>query len=441
MNHLGMPSLRAYTTNMPLQAQDVFTPGAFPAHTYVERGLQGLEQTLIDSLATKGQVVALSGPSKSGKTVLVEKVVGPDLLIPISGSSIQEPDDVWTRVLDWMNVPNSSVQTEKSTDSIVVDVGAKGSVGVPLFASAELNTTGKLVRGTETASSSTAERRGLVQVVHEIGNSDFVVLIDDFHYMPRAIQSDVAKSLKEAVRLGVKLVTATVSHRGDDVVRANPELRGRVRSIDLDYWTPDELRQIAINGFHALNADVDPAVIARLIVESAGSPQLMQLLCLQTCFVMGLRTGHDGMLPRVLNPSNDQMSLIFTQTSANTDYRSLVDVLDAGPRTRGTERKTYQFHDGQSGDVYRVVLRAVSSNPPQLSFAYDELLQRTAAVCKGESPVGSSVTGTCLHMARLAEERFPAERTIDWDESKPVFDLPDPYFMFYLRWSGRLQSL
>ncbi len=47
-------------------------------------------------------------------------------------------------------------------------------------------------------------------------------------------------------------------------------------------------------------------------------------------------------------------------------------------------------------------------------------------VCAGESPVGSSVTGTCLHMARLAQEKFPAERVIDWDEQKQILDITDP---------------
>src|SRR5262249_25097986 len=98
--------------------------------------------------------------------------------------------------------------------------------------------------------------------------------------------------------------------------------------------------------------------------------------------------------------------------------RSLVDVLDAGPRTRGTERKTYRFHDGSEGDVYRVVLRALAHDPPRLSFPYTELLERTVAVCAGESPVGSSVTGTCLHMSKLAVEKFPGERALGWDETK-----------------------
>jgi hypothetical protein len=41
-------------------------------------------------------------------------------------------------------------------------------------------------------------------------------------------------------------------------------------------------------------------------------------------------------------------------------------------------------------------------------------------------------------MRRLAEEKFPQERVIDWDEQKQVLDVSDPYFLFYLRWSGRL---
>lgn len=47
-------------------------------------------------------------------------------------------------------------------------------------------------------------------------------------------KTEVAKTLEEAVRLGVKIVNAAVCQRGDDVMRANPELRGRVRAINID---------------------------------------------------------------------------------------------------------------------------------------------------------------------------------------------------------------
>jgi hypothetical protein len=47
-------------------------------------------------------------------------------------------------------------------------------------------------------------------------------------------KTEVAKTLEEAVRIGVKIVNAAVCQRGDDVMRANPELRGRARAINID---------------------------------------------------------------------------------------------------------------------------------------------------------------------------------------------------------------
>ena len=41
-------------------------------------------------------------------------------------------------------------------------------------------------------------------------------------------------------------------------------------------------------------------------------------------------------------------------------------------------------------------------------------------------------------MSKLAQKKFPNERVIDWDEKKQFLELPDPYLLFYLRWSDRL---
>lgn len=207
-----------------MKANEVFVPGAYPRHTYVVREEQGLENILRDSLSTPGQVVSLSGPSKSGKTVLVERVVGRDCLIQISGASIRHPDEVWGRVLDWINAPTTKSGSTSLTGNVGGEVTAKGGMSVPLLAKAEAGGSVKAEIGGGTTTEEVRERQGLTQVVREIADSDFVVLIDDFHYMERSVQVEVAKSLKEAVRLGVKIATAAVSHRGDDVVRANPEL-------------------------------------------------------------------------------------------------------------------------------------------------------------------------------------------------------------------------
>ncbi len=118
----------------------------------------------------------------------------------------------------------------------------------------------------------------------------------------------------------------------------------------------------------------------------------------------------------------------------------MVDSLEAGPRARSGERRTYRFVDGTDGDVYRAILKAISDDPLALAFDYEEILRRVKAICDGEAPVGSAVTGACAHMARLAEEQLPTARPIMWDESAQVLEIPDPYLSFYLRWSDRLRS-
>ncbi len=244
---------------MPLKASEVFVPGSYPEHTYVEREGDQLENTLRDALDTPGQVISLSGPSKSGKTVLIEKVVGRDLLISLSGASLTSADQVWERALDWMGAPTSESRTVTEGTKLGAEVSGKGGYSIPFLAKAEVSATGRGERSSETASTlcwptGAALRRWW----KEIGGKRFRRPYRRFSlYMPRNVQPEVAKSLKEAVRLGVKIVTAAVSHRGDDIVRANPELRGRVRAIDLRYWQQTELTKIAEYGFSALNLGID----------------------------------------------------------------------------------------------------------------------------------------------------------------------------------------
>jgi hypothetical protein len=106
---------------MSLYRGEVFTPGSFPEHTYVECSNEHREASLREALEVMGQVVSLAGPSKSGKSVLMQKVVGRDNLIVVQGAGIEHPNEVWSRVLDWMEAPVSverllAARTEVGTE-------------------------------------------------------------------------------------------------------------------------------------------------------------------------------------------------------------------------------------------------------------------------------------------------------------------------------------
>jgi hypothetical protein len=382
------------------KAVDIFTPNDLPTVTYVERGTHKFEDRLRQALTIPNMIISLSGPSKSGKTVLIKKVVAPDNLIPLYGASIRNSDDLWTLVLAWMDVPTERVKTTGS--KVIVEVGGKagGKAGIPLVAEGKAEATGTVGRETRHETTETSQPKGLQQVIKDIANSSFVVFIDDFHYIPNDAQQEIGKQIKEAAERGVRICTASVPHRSDDVVRSNPELRGRVIAIDTDYWKEEELEQIAYRGFRELNVDIAPPILKALTDEAFGSPQLMQAICLNFCFENKI----DEALPEQKRLEVDFVMLqkVLERTSTMTDFSSMLSVLHSGPRQRGVERKVFSFVDRSKGDVYRCILLAMKADPPRLSFPYDEMLRRTRAVSEGESPVGSSVNQALMQMETLA---------------------------------------
>lgn len=422
-----------------MRATEVFTPSDHPKHTYVRRDDQRLERRIRDALETPGEVISVSGPSKSGKTVLVEQVVGEDDLITVTGAGLRSGNELWERLLDGLGSPTVVTEIKRTSHSGTLGVKASAEAGLPFVAKGSVEGQGALTSGKSATTSTTRERYGLQQVVKEIANSSFVLLVDDFHYMPRESQSEVAKEIKEAARLGVKIVTASVPHRSDDVVRSNPELRGRVRSIDFEYWKESDLRKIAELGFPLLNLEVDGETIQSFAVESSGSPQLMQAICLQVCFSLNVR--ETSREKKSFTIDSQVRREVLEETSTRTDYSSLLAKCHRGPKTRGTERKVFTFTDSTCGDVYRSVLLAIAADPPRLSFTYPELSRRIGNVSPSDTPQPASIYQTCSQVAKMAVDMYPAQRVIEWDDDESMLNIVDPYFLFFLRWSGRLERL
>ena len=71
------------------RATQVFTPNDVPTYTYVDRSAHHFEESVREALEIPKLIISLSGPSKSGKTVLVKKVVERTVTNCVSGASIR----------------------------------------------------------------------------------------------------------------------------------------------------------------------------------------------------------------------------------------------------------------------------------------------------------------------------------------------------------------
>lgn len=420
-----------------LRATDVFKPNGVPEETYVDRREHRIEQLLRDAFTIENSVVSVAGPSKTGKTVLITKTVDPDNLIPVSGASISEPADVWRYVLAWMESPTEIAISTSKSYTFGAEGSAQAKAQFPLFGKASLEGNVSGSRETGQVLQSAVPSNYFSQVAKEIGGSDFVVFLDDFHYISKVIQSEVARQIKSIAERGVKICTASVPHRADDVVRSNPELRGRIAAVDSTYWTAEDLKKIAQQGFTALNIEIPSKDIERLANEAFGSPQLMQTLCLNLCFETDAR--ERGELRRDIVVETDVMENVLVRSSMFADYSTLVENLHGGPKERGTERKSFQFVDGTRGDVYRSVLLAIALDPVAQTFRYDDVLSRVKQVCVGETPVGSGIAASLLQMQKITLKIAPDSQILEWDED--TLNVIEPYFLFYLRCSDKLLAL
>jgi len=414
-----------------MKIREIFTPGGFPTWTYVDDHLRDKQQQLLDTLEDGSMLVSISGPSKSGKTVFVENILGKENLIQVTGAGVSSPEDLWFRVFDLIGTPID--QTTSTSSTIGTSIGTKAAAeGSVLVAKAKGELSGNLETSSSNSRTEAPARDYLQLLIKELSGTDFVIFIDDFHYIEKSAQSELAQQIKEAIRQGVKFICAAVPYHSDDVIRSNPDLRGRFFSIDFDYWGDETLKKIAYRGFEKSNISYRRELINGLASEAAGSPQLMQYLCLNACYERGIREVPEEPVDLVFEQSFFEE--ICRRTVASTDYSSIAEKMLEGPKTRGSDRKSYITKFDWQGDVYRILLKSISLDPPCLNFRYQPLIDRIGSICVRDNPSGSSVTNACLHIASIANGSAN-NNIVEWDGENDVFDIRDPYLLFYLRWS------
>jgi len=163
----------------------------------------------------------------------------------------------------------------------------------------------------------------------------------------------------------------------------------------------------------------------------------MQTLCLNACLEANIESRP---LSQKNLPSDDSfLRKVCVISSVTTDFGSAVGKIKEGPKQRGSSRISYRLSDGSTRDVYPIILKALALDPPQLNHRYQQLNDRIKQVCANESPVGSTVTGACVHIAEIVNN-FLNRQILEWDSDNDVLDIRDPYFLFYLRWSSVLDT-
>lgn len=399
---------------------DVFIPGGLPEATYVSREHLRIEGSLNDWLCTRQKpLLSVSGPTKSGKTVLLKKSIQNGIWL--SGGAIDTAEDFWEAICEELEVFTdhaiSGSYSRVANGQATLGGDPLGSVS----AGAERDMTREIARA-RSGTARSAARKALKQ------NRDKIVVIDDFHYINSNEQVSIVHGLKDLIFDGLGVVVAAVPHRAYDVVRVEKEMTGRVETLSVEDWDSNDLRLIGLQGFEALGVEISEAILDRLVAESFTSPHLMQTHCLQLCRA---NSTDGGLNPSLQAPDWKR----FFERQASATSKTAFDLLKTGPRTR-TDRAIRHLKDGTNTDIYGLVLAAIEKTGPKTSVTYDEIRASLRDILESELPQRHEITNVLGQMTKIAKESIEGEPVLDYDEEYSTLHLVDPYFAYYLRWAS-----
>lgn len=391
---------------MDLKAEDVFRPGAFPEYTYISRTsiLSNLsyEMRLQQALRVSGFLTSLVGPSKMGKTILCEKVIGFDKIVEISGADLNEDTDFWKLVASKAGL---SYEGQFTSGKVIPETNNNY----------EKRETFALTKD---------------KIIDYYKKQNLILVIDDFHYAPEQKRVAVARQLKDAIRRGFKAVVVSLPHRADEAIRQNSDLSGRLSLINIEPWETSELKEIAKIGFEKLHISIDDSTAEKISVESLSSPQLMQYICLNICTILEFSDDHpDHVDPRILENA-------YHFTTANFEYADVVALMKKGPNTRGKSRKYFKTKDGKEHDLYELIVKSIAENPPLMRQDFDTIRERIYRMIADEcaKPAQQAIKESLGKLHDLLNEREDIFKVMDWKDG--VLYIVDPLFLFYLRWGG-----
>ena len=394
---------------MQLKAENVFKPGAFPEYTYVSRNYENTgisyELRLKQALRTAGCLTSIIGPSKMGKTILCEQVIGLDNIVEISGADFNENVDFWATIA--------------------------AKVGLPYMG--EITTERSATEGNNKESDSKSEKYVLSKdkVIQYYIENEKVLVIDDFHYASPEMQMKMAQQLIDAIRRELKVVVVSLPHRADDAIRQNADLSGRLSLINIETWKEEDLKKIALKGFDKLNIKIENSIAEKLAVECLTSPQLMQYICLSICTLL-----EDEEKQEI---NDDILQRAYKFTTVNFNYADVVSVISKGPNPRGQQRKHYQTIDGKELDLYGLIVESLAKNPPLMEIDFDTFYNRIIQLIKTtDTKLDKQTVKNHLNSLQgILEGKEEIYRAIEWKDGT-IYVL-DPLFLFYLRW-GRMNG-
>lgn len=399
-----------------------------PTLTYVPRSERNLEEQLRAANDNLCKLVTVTGSTKSGKTVLTNRVFPRTSSVWIDGGTVKEEEDLWNFILEQIGGHSESTASNEAetTSKFFGEIGTTGKL--PLIFEGET----KFGAGYEKKRGDIKEKKLALNpraaAISQLRATKRPLVIDDFHYLNRDFQGNVIRALKPLIFEGLPVILIAIPHRRFDAIKVEREITGRLQPVPIPSWGSDELLQIPNNGFPLLNITVSKNVPNRLAAEAYESPHLMQEFCRVLATDYGVKeTATSKIL--ISQVGDDLFRRVAEQTG-----KVIFDKLAKGPRQR-SDRIPRKLKDGATVDIYKVVLLGLAKISPGLqTVEYEGLRTAIRDLLADQIPAAHEVTRVLEKMAEIASSDEASTPVLDWEKDEQKLHITDPFFAFFLKW-------
>ncbi len=240
------------------------------------------DETLVDSLDREHHVV-IYGSSKQGKTSLRKKNIKEEDYIIIHCSHKWDIYQLNVNILKHAGFAITVSEKKTTTGKAKI----KATIGFNLFSKAEAETE---LEGSHGRESETKELEldpedvnDVIRALKGLNFSKFIVL-EDFHYLKPETQKDFAIELKAFhENSDYSFVIIGVWLEENRLIALNGDLSGRVKSVNADHWSIDELYRLVKEGEYLLNVRFPEDSTKYLIKRSLQNVHVVQEVCYEIC--------------------------------------------------------------------------------------------------------------------------------------------------------------
>ena len=377
------------------------------------------------------KLLVITGPTKTGKTVLVDKIFPRDNSVWIDCGTVNDENSFWELIVEQLKEFTELEDQESESSAIEngADGGIEGSIAV-VKGKSNIHTNHTSVNETvhikrRTSSNKIVALRGLQQ-------ERIPLIVDDFHYLDKRLQKNIVRAVKSPIMHGLPVIFIAIPNRKYDTVEVEREMTGRISTISMPTWEKRELMDIATVGFEKLNIIVPDEIISGMADAAYGSPFLMQEFCNTLCKHFEIL---EACIPEMSIPVDFDMVNIYHNLADNSG-RPMFDKLKRGPRAR-SDRKQRLLKTGTKTDIYGVVMESLKNIKPGVeSIRYEELRNNIKNILDEAPPQKNEVTRVLDKIARISYSDSSSTPVIDWQKEDNLLTITDPFFAFYLKWAN-----